>query len=185
MSKGESVTGSPHDKVRMTPATPLDHALALAAMGFPVFPCIEGGKLPAIKGWRTRATTDEQQIRFWWRSPTDEETAARPEWRPHRRNIGVATGHPFGGGYLTVVDLDMKPGQDGKMDLAMLEMEHGALPATFSTITPSLGRHLYFVTKAPVRSSVKHVAPGIDIRGVGGYVVGPGSATAAGRYVRG
>src|SRR3546814_4961427 len=45
--------------------SPLPHALALAARGYPVFPVIEDGKLPAIKGWRTRATTDEATIRQW------------------------------------------------------------------------------------------------------------------------
>lgn len=149
-------------------ATLLDHALALAARGLPVFPCIEDGKLPAIKGWRTLATTDPQQIRDWWRRP---------------RNIGVATGHPLGDGYLTVIDLDMKTGRDGMLSLAALEMEHGILSPTFTVVTPTLGRHLYFITAEPVRSSVQHVGPGIDIRGVGGYVVGPGSSIPGGRYV--
>src|SRR3546814_8480488 len=60
--------------------SPLPHALALAARGYPVFPVIEDGKLPANKGWRTRTTTDEEAIRQWW--------AARPY------NDGVATGYP-------------------------------------------------------------------------------------------
>lgn len=82
-----------------------------------------------------------------------------------------------------VVDLDMKTGKDGRFSLAMLELEHGGLPATFTVVTPSLGRHLYFASATPVRSSVEHVGKGIDIRGVGGYVVGPGSSIPAGRYV--
>src|SRR3546814_17967789 len=73
-----------------------------------------------------------------------------------------------------VVDLDMKKGKDGRLSLAMLELEHGPLATTFTVVTPTLGRHLYFATATPVRSSVEHVGKGIDIRGVGGYVVGPG-----------
>src|SRR3546814_15151126 len=92
--------------------SPLPHALALAARGYPVFPVIEDGKLPAIKGWRTRATTDEATIRQWW--------AARPY------NVGVATGYPVPyGGYLMVVDLDMKKGKDGRLSLNSEERRVG------------------------------------------------------------
>src|SRR3546814_8953431 len=79
-----------------------------------------------------------------------------------------------------VVELDMKKGKDGRLSLAMLELEHGPLATTFTVVTPTLGRHLYFATATPVRSSVAHVGKGIDIRGVGGYVVGPGSSIPAG-----
>src|SRR3546814_7588162 len=75
-----------------------------------------------------------------------------------------------------VVELDMKKGKDGRLSLAMLELEHGPLATTFTVVTPTLGRHLYFATATPVRGSVEHVGKGIDIRGVGGYVVGPGSS---------
>src|SRR3546814_5877108 len=115
-------------------------------------------RLPAIKGWRTRATTDEATIRQWW--------AARPY------NVGVATGYPVPyGGYLMVVDLDMKNGKDGRLSLAMLELEHGPLATTFTVVTPALGRHLYLATATPDKSSVEHVGNALAIRRVGGFVV--------------
>src|SRR3546814_14578405 len=117
--------------------------------------------LPAIKGWRTRATTDEATIRQWW--------AARPY------NVGVATGYPVPyGGYLMVVDLDMKKGKDGRLSLALLELEHGPLATTFTVVTPTLGRHLYFATATPLSRSIQHAGKDIGIRGVGGNGVGPG-----------
>src|SRR3546814_7212711 len=64
------------------------------------------------------------------------------------------------GVYLMVVDLDMKKGKDGRLSLAMLELEHGPLATTFTVVTPTLGRHLYFATATPVRSSVEHVGGG-------------------------
>src|SRR3546814_17648983 len=132
--------------------SPLPHALALAARGYPVFPVIEDGKLPAIKGWRTRATTDEATIRQWW--------AARPY------NVGVATGYPVPyGGYLMVVDLDMKTGKDGRLSLAMLELEHGPIATTFTVVTPTLGRPLYFPTANPDRSNFEPVGKGKNNRG--------------------
>ncbi len=50
--------------------------------------------------------------------------------------------------------------------------------------TPSGGVHLYY--KPPpgafLRNSVGRLGPGVDTRAIGGYVVGPGSVTPAGRY---
>ena len=56
------------------------HALALAARGFPVFPCRPNTKVPAAKGWQRAATTDTHRIVAWWRE------------RPNC-NIGCLTGH--------------------------------------------------------------------------------------------
>src|SRR3546814_19903191 len=94
--------------------------------------------LPAIKGWRTRATTDEATIRQWW--------AARPY------NVGVATGYPVPyGGYLLVVDLDMKNGKDGRLSLDMPELEHGPLAATYTVVTPTPGPHITLAPATPER----------------------------------
>ena len=53
-----------------------------------------------------------------------------------------------------------------------------------SSLTPSGGRHLW-LTGPPdvvVPNSASRLAPGIDIRGAGGYLVGPGSRTDHGVY---
>src|SRR3546814_14935074 len=99
--------------------SPLPHALALAARGYPVFPVIEDGKLPAITGWRTRATTDEAPIRQWW--------AARPY------NVGVATGYPVPyGGSLMVSDSDITNSQASRLQLDCVELNHRPHPTTFT-----------------------------------------------------
>jgi hypothetical protein len=149
----------------------LAHALALAAKGFRVFPLVEGGKLPAIQGWPTKATSDEAQVKRWF--GPDPNTG----WTPDH-NIGVATGNG-----LVVLDVDCKNGARGFESLAALEAVHGELPDTFTVNTPSGGRHAYFSTTRDLRNSASALAEGIDIRGVGGFVVGPGSTIGGQEYV--
>ncbi|MCZ8271733.1 MAG: bifunctional DNA primase/polymerase [Beijerinckiaceae bacterium] len=139
------------------PQAILDHALAWAARGFRVFPVQPGAKVPP-KGmfWRVEATSDPAKIRAWW--------AFNPNY-----NYGVEAGNG-----LLVVDLDVRSGKDGIAALAALEAEHGALPKTLTVRTPSGGLHLY-LHGPDVRGAADRVAPGIDIRSNGNYVVGPGS----------
>jgi hypothetical protein len=76
------------------------------------------------------------------------------------------------------VDVD---GDDGETSLRKLEAEHGPLPPTIEVITGK-GRHLYFrIGEHSVKNSVGQVAPGIDVRGDGGYVLGPPSIHPSGR----
>ena len=68
----------------------LRSALSLAARGWHVFPCVPGGKRPALRGsWQDHATTEPARIRAWW---------SRSAY-----NIGIACG-PSG---LVVIDLDV------------------------------------------------------------------------------
>ena len=88
-------------------------------------------------------------------------------------NIGVSTGRPSG---VFVVDIDMKNGKNGEQELRALELKYGKLPTTVELITPLGGRHLWFrMPEHAVPSSVDKIAPGIDIRGDGGYVLVPPS----------
>lgn len=90
-----------------------------------------------------------------------------------RLNIGIATGPSK----LVVLDVD---GDAGKKWLVTVTGISG-LPRTFTVRTRSGGFHFYF--RAPdeveVRNSASRIAPGIDIRANGGYVVGPTSWVAA------
>lgn len=150
----------------------LDWALYLAGMGWPVFPLRPGTKRsPAVRDWENRATTDPARIRRCWEAD--------------RWNIGLPTG-PAG---LVVVDLDMpkdtETGPDGAAALTTVATERGGpIPDTYTVSTPSGGRHLYYRCPPGVRlrNTAGQIAPRVDTRAGGGYVVAPGSVTDAGAY---
>ncbi|WP_262702256.1 MULTISPECIES: bifunctional DNA primase/polymerase [Streptomyces] len=78
-----------------------------------------------------------------------------------------------------------KDGTDGLAALARLAREHAfAIPRTVTVLTPSGGRHLWLCGPPglAVPNSAGRLAPGIDIRGLGGYLVGPGSYASHGSY---
>ncbi len=109
--------------------------------------CKSIGKHPAVR-WRTY----------------DEST------KDPSGGYGIQTGH-FNG--IFVVDLDVRPDKNGIESIAKL----GTLPDTLAVLTPSGGVHLYFRLPPDlyVPCSRGELGPGIDIKGEGGYVVGPGS----------
>ncbi|MFI6084612.1 bifunctional DNA primase/polymerase [Streptomyces sp. NPDC051217] len=171
----------------------LTAALGAADRGWHVFPLRPGDKRPALHGaerctrtgdcasghlkWEQRASTSPGRIRYCW------------EFYP--ANIGIATG-PSG---LVVVDLDMPKiknkatGSEGTpcgvtTFAALCERAGQPVPATYRTRTASGGQHLYFTAPAGVRltNTAGKLGPLIDTRAWGGYVVGAGSHTPAGRY---
>src|SRR5437016_6220027 len=103
--------------------TMLDAALAYAARGWAVFPCIPGQKEPLTAHGCKDATTDLERLRAWWA----EHPAA---------NIGCAAGAISG---LTVFDVDMKQDKDGGTSLLALIAKNGALPETLRQRTQSGG----------------------------------------------
>lgn len=127
-----------------------------------VFPCMPRDKRPATEHGCNDATIDPETIRQWWR--------AEPQY-----NIGLATGKIS---RIFAIDVD---GLDAECELRRLEGEHGDLPATVEAVT-ARGRHLYFrMPDAPLRNSAGKIAPGIDVRGDGGYVLAPPSVHPCGR----
>ena len=144
----------------------LDSALHFAKYGWPVFPCSPSGAQPLTGHGFRDATTDEEQIRAWWK-------------RYPSAMIGVPTGSPS---RMWVLDVDMKNGKDGKQTLASLEAANGPLPLTVRSCTPSGGGcHNFFrLNGLDIRNSVNQIGPGLDTRGEGGYVVVPPSVRADG-----
>lgn len=137
-------------------------AQAAAAAGEAVFPLRPNSKLPLIKDWENKATTNRLQISTWW---TEEPNA----------NYGIATGPSR----LVVVDLDVHDGTQS----ALVEMQRLLARNGYGSIqtriveTPSGGLHLYFRSPEGVelRNTAGKLAPGIDTRAHGGFVVGAGS----------
>ena len=153
----------------------LERALYLASLGFHVFPCIPGGKIPAIDAFPTRATTDPDQIKKWWVCPVLDLI--------QDYNVGISTSRFQNGDRgLLVIDVDNKGGKTGDSDLLNLEMEGKEFPPTLEQSTPTGGRHLIYVADEAVRQSAGRLAPGLDIRSRGGYILGAGSKTERGEY---
>ena len=128
-------------------------ALAMAAKGFRVFPCKPNAKEPACY-WQQDATTDPAVIREWSQD----------------MNYGVAMDAEH-----FVLDLDCKGDANGRDALGRLQIDYDAMPATLTVRTPSGGEHLYLTGNAPNSVRKKTLGGAIDVRGDGGYVLGPGS----------
>lgn len=135
-------------------------AFDLAAQGFKVFPLQPNDKLP-IKGLSWKGLVCSDEIAAWdlWSQPQFRES-----------NVGI---HCEG---LIVVDVD-----DYKAATDAGAIEALGLPPTLTVATARGGRHLYF-TGPDIANSASKIAPGVDVRGSNGYVVGPGSVTENGVY---
>jgi Bifunctional DNA primase/polymerase, N-terminal/Primase C terminal 1 (PriCT-1) len=138
-------------------------ALAWAARGRPVFPA-GLDKRPLVSHGLLDASADIKQVAAWW--------SCWPQ-----ANIALRTGEASG---IVVIDIDGVTGADS---LHALERDHGALPATASVVTPRGGEHyLLQWPGVPVKTTAGVIAPGVDCRGDGGYVLVPPSRTAHGTY---
>jgi len=146
-----------------------EFAALLASSGLHVFPCKFDSKLPAIKDFPHKATTDAAQIKAWWDGKSS--------------NIGISTSHYATDQALIVLDIDIKKGKRGDLSLMQLELEGFELPPTFTVLTPSGGTHLYYRTPKALRQGVDLLGSGIDVRSLGGYVIGPGSSLDDKEYV--
>ncbi|WP_282791181.1 bifunctional DNA primase/polymerase [Streptomyces sp. CC224B] len=175
---------------RRTATLALAHALTAAERGLAVFP-LSRTKLPALRsphhddpspspchGECGRlghgvydASTDPARVR---------ELFAAVPWAP---GYGITCGLPPY--HLIGIDLDTKSGTDAPAALRALALRHlFTIPETVVVATPSGGRHLWLSgpPEVVVPNSAGRLAPGIDIRGAGGYLVGPGSRTDRGVY---
>jgi hypothetical protein len=91
-------------------------------------------------------------------------------------NVGIVTGAISG---LVVLDIDARHG--GVESLDALIQEHGRLPHTIEAVTGGGGRHIYFAHPGGEVGNKVGLAPGIDLRADGGYVVAPPSVHVSGK----
>jgi len=146
----------------MSAGTILKAALQYAARGWPVFPCGHDKKPLTPHGFKD-ATTDAAKINAWW-----------THWP------GAAIGIDCGGARLLVVDCDVKHGVDGIAAFEALGIAHGE---ALHSRTPSGGLHILFSQNGTLLGSTAgRLAPGVDTRGAGGYIVAPPSHVDAGDY---
>ena len=147
----------------------LDAVLGYAARNIPVFPlhwwtgvgcscgrsdCTSPGKHPLTANGFKDATTDVAMIRDWW-----------SRWP--KANIGMPTGAISG---IDIPDIDLA----GLDAFEKVLDEHGDITAPVVQ-TGSGGYHVYLRHADGVSNSAGKIAPGIDVRGDGGYVVLPPS----------
>jgi len=89
---------------------------------------------------------------------------------------------PVGAHGLVVIDCDRKNGVDGVTAFQTLCAQYSIdLSGAFAVESPSSGLHYYFRTDVRYGNSRGSLPEGIDVRGVGGYVIAPGATLSDGR----
>jgi len=127
----------------------LDAALELSKSGLPVFPC-RADKKPSCPSGFKAASADPAIIKALWRDYPG--TLA-----------GMPTGKASG---LDVLDIDPRHNGD-----AWLNAHKHRLPLTRVHKTLSGGQHCLFRCCHSLRCSTSKIAPGVDVRAEGGYII--------------
>ena len=132
--------------------------LSLAERGWRLLPCAERGKIALIGQWQRRASCDPEMIRSWAR-------------RHPGCNWGLATGPKS---KIWALDVD---GELGRESLSALTAQYGDDWTRTIAVETATGRHFYFSypSEGLIRNSASKLAPGLDTRGDGGYVIVPPS----------
>jgi hypothetical protein len=125
------------------------YALQLAEAGFPVFPC-GPNKKPWCAGGFYAASTNQDTLEALWRG---KATAY----------VGMPCGAVSG---IDILDID--PKHDG---MAWWDKHQASIPETRMHRTRSGGLHIVFRAYPAMRNSQSIIAPGVDTRGVGGYMI--------------
>jgi hypothetical protein len=143
----------------------LHSALRYAELGYPVFPCVPGGSNPLTEHGFLDATTDIARIEGWW---CQERSA----------NVAIAAAG------LLVVDVDPLEGAGPNPWLNGQPEKLLELAAAPTALTPRDGRHHVFRKPAGKnwRCTVSGLAPNVDTRTDGGYVVVAPSRRPDGAY---
>lgn len=132
-------------------ASVLEDALALAEYGFPVFPC-GADKRPATAHGFKDACHEAGAV----------ERIFLDAYRAHggKLLIGIPTGRSSA---LSVLDVD-------PAGLEWLALESYRL-LTCRVLTRRGGAHFWFKHRDGLRNSAGKIAPGVDVRGEGGYAI--------------
>jgi hypothetical protein len=144
-------------------------ATRLAMNGFRVLPTHARNKVPCIREWPERATTNIARLAEW------KVRFNSPSW-------SILTGRDNG---VWLIDID---GAQGRADLAKLERELGPLPITWTSTSGRVGggEHRWFKPASnteDLRTASHILGCAIDVRGWHGHAVLPGSLHKSGvRY---
>jgi hypothetical protein len=145
---GGATTTPRRERWRPDILSTLHEAIRCAELGYHVFPCAPGTKVPLTPHGFQDATTDVARIEAWWKQ--------RPEVNVAMPTVG-----------LLVVDVDGPdnpwPGDPDKV----MDLSRGPV-----SLTPRGGRHFIF-RQPPGKSwgnTAGKIAPKVDTRGNGGYM---------------
>lgn len=142
--------------------------------------CEAKGKHPYRYGWQKHLALGHANVMNLIKMSIGAFSAPLGEHTHYiRSNIGVVCGgesrrHP--GKYLVIVDIDDNQEMIDRLDA--LEEQ------TVNYFTGSGGKHYLYLSDKPINNSVSGIAPGVDIRGAGGYAIIPPSSNAKGDYSR-
>jgi hypothetical protein len=145
-----------------------DQALYYASLGWPIFRLSPNSKKPIKGSHGFKDATNDRAIIDTWYKQTPEA------------NIALATGQ------IIVLDAD---GPGGFAQIQELARPHGGLPVTKVGRTPRVGLHFLYTAPSGViircytQPRKKDEHDGLDIKGVGGFIVLPPSRTNDGTYV--
>lgn len=139
--------------MRLMTTTFLNAALRALELGHTPIPITPNQKHPPLCNWKEYQNREptEDEVRKWWSlSP--------------KANVAVLTGKPNG---LDVLDLD--PDKNGK--LPEWPGTDYDLPVECVASTPRGGRHYLCQHTPGIKNSASQLAPHVDVRGEGGYVL--------------
>jgi hypothetical protein len=124
-------------------------------------------KPPCIKEWQTSASADPDDVARWWQQFPDAIPA-----------ISCTV--------IIVIDADRHHGgSDGVLALFSLVALEQDWPQHPIVLTPSGGEHHYFrQSTRPLGNGTGLLPSGIDVRGNGGYIIGPGAVLPDGTCYR-
>lgn len=135
------------------------------ANGDPDYVCKNPGKCPRVR-WSERSTIDEAQIRKWWGQPW--------AWDGYLPNIGIDCGKSG------ILSLDVDAYKEHAGDLS--DFLTIAEQSTITVVSGGGGQHLLYDAQGkPYGNQTGDLPAGIDVRGVGGYIVAAPSLHKSGR----
>src|SRR6516164_2343900 len=129
----------------------LDSALKLAAAGMPVFPCLLDKRPATVHGFKDASADSAVVCELWRRYPAPL--------------IGIPTGAVSG---FDILDFDFAKHPQSK---TWHNQNQHRLPSTRIHQTRSDGLHFLFKHHTLIRGTAGKIAPGVDTRGAGGYLI--------------
>ena len=142
-----------------TPRTTADWAQAYATAGARVLPLRPQAKAAALKDWPNNATTDPETVQAWFGNGNANLGLTMGTWDNHDT-------------YLVCIDLDVhEADKNGLEAWQRLTEQHGDQGAPFIADTATGGMHLVYQSPVPIPNNAGQLAPGIDIKGVNGYIM--------------